>query len=1480
MKPFKKLFLSAAVTTLLGATMATAMESDTPIASLKTAPERMKSEQVLPKKFPGTNTILQGAMVYNDLWGEMNPDGSYTYPITSGIYSIQAREGGKVQNVQQLYDLLYMKSGLCLNGVYYVFSSQGQDARYYMSQYSTSNWSRTSKQEIDFLDFPVDLTYDPVTKKTYGFFYNDETQEFSRFCSYSTYYGTPTEIRNDMDRNCFAIAANKEGELYGIWGYTGWLIKINPRTGEYVQIGTTGVYPGDLQDDGYINSLTFDDSTGKLYWAANDENGHSALYEINLETGKATKIMDFENNASFAGIYALPYSVSGDAPAEVTDIDVNFDSFDSTEGTLSFTMPLLTVNAQPLTGTVGALIEMGGVKKDIENLSPGQKVSCILNFPEGVSTGTITPYTDDEPGAAVTFTAFAGEDTPGAPKNLILADMNGRPSLSWSAPSKGAHGGNYDTANLKYRIVRNNTNTEVARDLTETSWTDSSFSGTAALSYSVYAYTSKGESEPAVSEKIVFGEGYSIPFTCGFDSADDFDLWTVVDLNGNSKWEYDKTKKYIYSKYDDKGPADDWIFSPKFHAEAGKVYQLDLDASVLQNSNPKYAENFEVWLSTSASPEGKAVEIVSCKGFLSKDVKRTTAFFRAPADGWYHLGIYTDSPATHWQLNIDNVGVSEVDSHVPGPVTDLIALPGENGELSATVSFVLPLTDTENRELTEKMTVAVYNDESNTPAYTAENLNPGDPVSWTDTRAKSGQVTYKVAASTVAGKGEEKSVSVFVGTDAPGAPTALTAVQQVDGSVLLSWEAPQKGANGGWFDAAQLSYRIVRSDGEILSSDCKGNSYTDATLHLTKQELLYYLVTPYCGDTKGASSYTDFDLFGPAYKAPLAETFPNADMKWYPWISESDGPVHVWCLETAGVNPTTSDQNGDSGLAMFVSNEGNKGITGTFTSPKIDISALTAPEVSFRMYHSSASEEANEAIDVYLISEGGERIKLTDSPLLRDNGSEGWQRHSFSLADAPTSVVRIQFSAKSLGAGNVHIDNVTFDNELQADLEVVSIASPSRAATGVDVPLTAVVANNGNTELNAIITLLADGTEAATADLSGLKAGETVKIPFSHNFATIGKHTLTVSGTARSDSNPANDSAECKIEVVDPVVPTVDGLTARTEDNSVVTLEWLPAYSHGGVTDDIESYNDWAIDGIGDWIMVDLDRDVTYNINKDLETYPYQNDPKAFQVCNAKSLGIDIWTQGTPKSGNKMLMAIANINIANDDWLISPLLNGNAQTVSFHAKAFTTDGVNPEKMIVYYSTGSTNPDDFTKVSAGESITLDESWNEYSFRLPEGARRFAVRCVSNDAFALFIDDLCFSDMTVPCTTVERYEIYRNNEKIGETTDRTFTDNLSEAGLITADYHIKAYYANGMTAQSEKFTVMTSEISNVMLGSINVSASKEMLTITGAAGSAIEIISADGKVISLIGKASDKENVAVSAGVYLVRINNTTVKVIVE
>ena len=161
-------------------------------------------------------------MVYNDNWGATDANGNYLKPITAGVYTIPASTDGATASI---------------------------------SEYSTTSWNRSRNEETDIVNVATDLTYDPTTGKVYGAFYNMETNEYDRFCSFSLTMAEATDV-GDLERRVSAMACNDAGEIYAIWGYTGWLVKLDKKTGRYTQIGKTGIYPE------YNNTMAFGSDGG------------------------------------------------------------------------------------------------------------------------------------------------------------------------------------------------------------------------------------------------------------------------------------------------------------------------------------------------------------------------------------------------------------------------------------------------------------------------------------------------------------------------------------------------------------------------------------------------------------------------------------------------------------------------------------------------------------------------------------------------------------------------------------------------------------------------------------------------------------------------------------------------------------------------------------------------------------------------------------------------------------------------------------------------------------------------------------------------------------------------------------------------------------------------------------------------------------------------------------------------------------------
>ena len=99
-----------------------------------------------------------------------------------------------------------------------------------------------------------------------------------------------------------------------------------------------------------------------------------------------------------------------------------------------------------------------------------------------------------------------------------------------------------------------------------------------------------------------------------------------------------------------------------------------------------------------------------------------------------------------------------------------------------------------------------------------------------------------------------------------------------------------------------------------------------------------------------------------------------------------------------------------------------------------------------------------------------------------------------------------------------------------------------------------------------------------------------------------------------------------------------------------------------------------------------------------------------------------------------------------DSWLVSPVLSGKEQTITFWARIFTTD-YKPETFEVLYTTGDIDREDFSNSVSSFQLAKSYSsetttWTEYSATLPAGAKYFAIRHTSNDIYGMMIDDVTY------------------------------------------------------------------------------------------------------------------------------------------
>lgn len=1429
---------------------------------------------------PQPTTTVAGIMVYNDTWTSGSPE--------SGVYYIEVKPDGNITPIYKSTAMADVVSAVKKDNLMYT-AEASSDYRYYYRQLKISDWSTVgTRQEIDLEDVPAGLTYDASLGKAYGSFWNENYGGFSYFGNFNLTSASWTSIDKVQrdERDIFALAADGKGTIYALFGAYNYIATLDPVTGQVSRIKTTGFEIDTNWAEGRVSSMCYDEENDRLIatvaetlgWGAS-KSYRSGLYTINPHTGATEKVMDLPGNACFAGLYVVDDTTDPSAPGEPSDITINVEG-SSTQGTVTFTSPDKTIGGVAISGDLIAILNLNGEESVIFDIAPGQKVtSSNLTFKNGDNTLKITMADSQRRGGSQSLTFWAGEDKPLPVSDVTLNIVDGQGVLSWKAPEGGEHDGPINTDNIRYRIVRQPDNKTVADNLNSTEFTDTDIdTAHKIIYYTVTAYNSVGEATAVESNRCLSIGSFKVPYTENFDTADDFALWTVEDLNGGSTWYYNAgtTEQTAEYKYDDnKLPGDDWLISPPIRLEEGNSYKLSYSWRVMMKA---YPESFEIFLGN--RPEASAMtQLLGRHEKVSNTAYQTAEqSITVPSTGDYYLGIHCFSDGYMYILRVDDISIVEIDNRVPATVADLEVIPGERGARMATVKFTVPEVDNKGENLTEVSSATVLRNGVKLVEIT--DVNPGKAIEYTDNSINAdGMVKYAVSCANSNGSGVEAIKEVFVGRDAPGAVSGLT-IAEVANHPYMKWEAPTLGVNGGWFDAESVVYRIVRSDGTVVSDNCKDTEYTDTsyTSPTKEQDALWYLVTPYVGETRGAYAQTELLLCGPAYPAPITETFANADMNYYPWIAQSDNAVYYsWTLDNMGYNPQTSDQNGDRGLATFHSVGEPVGTVSYFYSPKLDISTLENPVLSFYIYH--AEGEGDGSIEL-LISNGSETFRnLEGAEKIMRASSSGWKRYSVSLADYKSSPwVRIGFKGTGDGVADIYLDNINIENAVRFDLALTNLKAPRKIAAGENANIRVGLLNNGSEKGEGAILSLTDGNgrQLASSAIDALEAGESLEIQLSVPVTSEGVLDLNANLVLESDENLSNNILTSQINVVKASVNSPE-IVNGTADNGVVTLTWEAPEADGIVTDDVEDYEDFAIDGIGDWTMWDGDFDTTYMINTSYGDYPNSTARKAFQICNADVLGINIWDEGKPHSGDKMFMALCNSIYVNNDWLISPELNGKEQWISFYARSFTLQNLPAERMRVWYSTTDNDPANFTEITSSY-VELPATWLKYSYYLPEGAKYFAINCVSDGAFAMFIDDISFNDLTVPTWTFDHYEIYRNGEKIGESSTTEFTCMLDNTG---GNYTVKAIYDRGESGMSEAIALPdTGAVSELEASSVRVAAHDESIFIYNASGLECNIYSASGMLIQNAKVDSDEWKVNVTSGVYLVRVGNQSFKIMVR
>ncbi len=1335
---------------------------------------------------------------------------------------------------------------------------------YYVRAYKTEDWSRTVNKSSKIDRMATDLAYDPVGKKVYGCFYNSKQSAYEFGTIDYTTYDRPTIA--ELKEGWNACACDAKGNLYAIT-MSGVLYSVNKETGAMTKIGSTGVVPK------YLTSATIDPKTGRMFWTVCPEDECGYLYEVNTTTGKATLIYKFPGGEEVVGLYIAPPEAEEKAPAAVTDLALDFAQ-GALNGSIKFNAPTTTYDGNSATGELNYTIEMDGKELATGTTSYGSSVDAKVTIEkDGIHKFVVRVSNSVGQSPKAQVSGFIGKDTPKAPV-VTSAYANGKFTVSWDPVTESVDGGYMNLNEMTYTVVRVPGDT-IAKNIKTTSIEDAVPEPATLTDYYYNVTASVEGKKSAVGKSNVITLGHLLPpYSETFETAAALNIFTIIDGNNDGKkWAFNANKARL--NYCSSGDQDDWLILPPIKLEKNKIYTFSLEITTATS----YFEKFEVKYGKTNTAAGMTEQIVE-----PTEVKGQNLLFSgdviADEDCVYYIGIHGISKKNQFYLDVDNLNLSEgSDALVPSAPSAIAIVPDAKGANKAEITVTAPKTMLSKGALASLDKVELYRD--SVLINTFKSPAVGSELKFTDENVKTGIHYYEAVAYNDHGKGRTIVESAFVGVNTPSAVTALEAKETANiGEVSLKWETPATDKDGYKINPELISYDIASicgTDTVVIAKDLKANTLvwkqSDAN---TAQKFYYYMVNAKtsAGATPAVSRCV---ALGKADATPYLESFANGQS-----THVVDGEAVVgdcnWRLysDKNDLNVVASD--GDNGFAASQGEYGNDAAS-IFTG-KIDMSGVKTPLLMFSTYNiPSSTGEINDRniLETYVVE--GDKETMVKSVVLRDLVNPEWCKVYVPLTTYANKIVQLKWLSKIASYKYTLLDDVRVVDWLKHDLTIANISAPAKIPANEEFTVDVIVENLGTEVAKDYKVALYAGnkklSEVTGAEVASL-ACDTIQLKGILTVAEANPAKLYAEIEYAADLNKDNNKSD-EISSILKVAkyPAPTGLLGEKKNDSV-SLQWNePDTDAKGtlVKEGFENEISFAVNDVDDWTILDRDGANTYGITG--ISFPGSGKPMGFIVLDTAKAGLDTIIEA--HSGKKLLASFCAKSGQNDDWAISPRLDGSTQKVSFYAASFDKDM--PESFEFYYSTESTETDKFVKL--GDTEVVPDEWKKYEYTLPQGARYFAVRCTSKDQFIFMLDDFEF----VPAgpgegLTLLGFNVYRNQTKINEKVveEPSYVDLNPEEGKHT--YSVSAVYDKGESALSNNISLEVSSVMDMTVNSVKVIAETNRIVITGAEGQAVRIYTTDGKLVYSVANATNSITCTVNNGIYVVAVGNTSMKVLVK
>lgn len=1260
-----------------------------------------------------------------------------------------------------------------------------------------------------------------------------------------------------------SLACSYDGKLYAVKGDDGYLYSIG-KDGTVAEIGYTWEEP----EGAYLQSMEFDHCSETLYWAGVNIYEEGFLAKIDLNTGEATRLGIIGNNAQVVGLHIPFVRVAENAPAAVSDFTVVPAANGVLSARLSWTNPSETSGGLQLASIDRVeIFRNDELVHTLPDARPGGNGSWTDNSIgiSGLATYRIVAVNSEGGGLPVSQTVFVGRDVPVAPSGVAVESQSASiVDLKWNPVSEGLHGGWIDAATLAYRIVRLPDNKALAEACRETSYKDNDFVEFGSYSYEITALTEDGKGGSATSGSVLAGPPVALPYSCAFSTDEEFAMWTVVDANRDGQtWKRETTLDAALYTYSGTESGNDWLISPPFSLQKGKVYRLRFKLQSYGETSP---EKMSVHLGQGVTVDAMTMELGNYTVTNNKFQEHEIILPELQEDGMCHLGFRCYSDPDMFKLYLTDVAFDCVETGtIEGTVTDgasplgNVAVSLQNTDLSA-------VTDANGHYRMEDVESGDYAVAFECPGYARQQK---------DMTVTAGGIHVVDAVLEKLSLMDVKGIVVNeTGNPVQGASITISAYEDyamesaADGSfsftgVKVAGSAELTIERYGLRSYEQeLELSAVADLGEVLLEDKLLPPYGLKAEAIGEEVALSWQM-PFdsrefrhdSGEHGGRIGKTDGvanSVFGAVFRTPSRLT----GMSWYSEKFLQEHPkinVFVFDLDVDG-NPTSSilysqkdvaneddswnvlsfpePIDAPNGYMLAVSCEGHVGLgLDTGMNPDYPFEERTNCYSDDYATGEFIYTEEHDIRRSMMIRAAG--CTLSDAMLpdasspkkynvWRMRQGEETDETAWTLLTAEPqnamNYVDAQWKSMPQGFYRYAVKTVYADGEMSAG----ELSDPVASKMLADVSITVRTNTPANESEGSKVVLACSDGDASHVYEAEVGSDGVCRIPgiWKGIYRIEIKKRGFVPVVAENVDFSTDDTYSLSYSQDEYVVEPFNLEIFPTGETGQRLFSWNTTHH---LFDDFEAHEDFAIDSPGEtgWEYVDGDGSPVYSI--DGVDYANAEAPMAFMVFNPfrtdPVLGV-VNDFIRPHSGNKYLAAFASARSRNDDYFISPKLDFTKEfTFKFYAKSCTGD-YGMEEMNVGYSTTGTDASDFVWLNGETPVELPaDEWMEYRYTIPATAKHVAINCVSPQVFMMMVDDVFVGvelpeDLDVDAIREDlSFEVYLDGKKMADTGEKTYLF----SGLSPEKHRagVKAVFASTTTPMVEvEFDLGDSSVKGVV------------------------------------------------------------------